>query len=91
MANSKQAAKRAKQADKQRAANAGLRTQLRSAIKKVQKAIAAGDAKAAEAVLRSEQSTIDAIADKKIIHKNKAARHKSRLAQQVKALAGRAA
>ena len=91
MANSKQAAKRAKQADKQRAANAGLRTQLRSAIKKVQKAIAAGDAKAAEAALRSEQSTIDAIADKRIIHKNKAARHKSRLAQQIKALEGRRA
>jgi small subunit ribosomal protein S20 len=91
MANSKQAAKRAKQADKQRAANAGLRTQLRSSIKKVQKAIAAGDAKAAEAALRTEQSTIDAIADKRIIHKNKAARHKSRLAQQVKALVGRTA
>ena len=91
MANTKQAAKRAKQSTKQRAANAGLRTQLRSAIKKVQKAIAAGDAKAAEAALRSEQSTIDAIADKKIIHKNKAARHKSRLAQQIKALAGRGA
>ena len=91
MANTKQAAKRAKQSTKQRAANAGLRTQLRSAIKKVQKAIAAGDAKAAEAALRTEQSTIDAIADKKIIHKNKAARHKSRLAQQIKALAGRGA
>lgn len=90
MANSKQAAKRAKQADKQRAANAGLRTQLRTAIKKVQKAIAGGDAKAAEAALKSEQSTIDAIADKRIIHKNKAARHKSRLARQVKALAARA-
>ena len=89
MANSKQAAKRAKQADKQRAANAGLRTQLRTAIKKVQKAIASGDAKAAEAALRSEQSKIDAIADKKIIHKNKAARHKSRLATQVKALSAR--
>ena len=89
MANSKQAAKRAKQSDKQRAVNAGLRTKLRSAIKKVQKAIAAGDAKAAEAALKSEQATIDSIADKKIIHKNKAARHKSRLAQQVKALSPR--
>jgi small subunit ribosomal protein S20 len=90
MANSKQAAKRAKQSVKQRAANVSLRTTLRSAIKKVQKAIAAGDAKAAQEVLRSEQSTIDAIADKRIIHKNKAARHKSRLAQQVKALSTRA-
>jgi small subunit ribosomal protein S20 len=90
MANSKQAAKRSKQANKQRAANMSLRTTLRSAIKKVQKAIASGDAKAAEAALRSEQSTIDAIADKRVIHKNKAARHKSRLAHQVKALANRA-
>ena len=90
MANSKQAAKRAKQADKQRAANAGLRTQLRTAIKKVQKAIASGDAKAAETALKTEQPVIDAIADKRIIHKNKAARHKSRLAQQVKALTPRA-
>lgn len=91
MANTKQAAKRAKQSVKQRAANVSLRTTLRSAIKKVQKAIAAGDAKAAQEVLRTEQSTIDAIADKRIIHKNKAARHKSRLAQQVKALGSRAA
>jgi small subunit ribosomal protein S20 len=89
MANSKQAAKRAKQSHKQRTANMSLRTTLRSAIKKVQKAIAGGDAKAAEATLREQQSTIDAIADKRIIHKNKAARHKSRLAKQVKALAAR--
>ena len=90
MANSKQAAKRSKQANKQRTANMSLRTTLRSAIKKVQKAIEAGDAKAAEAVLKSEQPIIDSIADKRIIHKNKAARHKSRLAQQVKALGNRA-
>ena len=90
MANTKQAAKRAKKSIKQRAANVSLRTTLRSAIKRVQKAIAAGDAKAAETALRTEQSTIDAIADKRIIHKNKAARHKSRLAQQVKALGARA-
>ena len=91
MANSKQAAKRAKQAAKQRTANMGLRTTLRTAIKKVKAAIASGDAKAAEAALAENVSTIDRIADKKIIHKNKASRHKSRLAQQVKALAPRAA
>jgi small subunit ribosomal protein S20 len=90
MANSKQAAKRAKQTDKQRAVNASLRTKLRSAIKKVQKAIEAGDKTAAEAILRAEQPTIDSIADKRIIHKNKAARHKSRLATQIKALGPRA-
>ena len=90
MANTKQAGKRAKNALKQRSANMSLRTTLRSAIKNVQKAIATGDAKAAEAALRAQQSTIDSIADKRIIHKNKAARHKSRLAQQVKALGARA-
>jgi small subunit ribosomal protein S20 len=90
MANSKQAAKRAKQADKQRTVNMSLRTKLRSAIKKVQKAIEAGDKTAAEKALAKEQSTIDSIADKRIIHKNKAARHKSRLAQQIKALGNRA-
>ena len=90
MANTKQAAKRAKKAIKQRAANMSLRTTLRTAIKNVQKAIAGGDAKAAEAALREQQSTIDSIADKRIIHKNKAARHKSRLAKQIKALEKRA-
>jgi small subunit ribosomal protein S20 len=89
MANTKQSAKRAKKSVKQRTANVRLRTTLRSAIKKVQKAIAAGDHAAAQAVMRAEQSTIDAIADKRIIHKNKAARHKSRLAAQIKALGTR--
>lgn len=89
MANTKQAAKRAKKSIKQRATNMSLRTRLRSAIKKVTTAIAAGDAAAAQTVLREQQSTIDSIADKRIIHKNKAARHKSRLAQQVKALGNR--
>ena len=90
MANTKQAAKRARKSIRQRAANVSLRTELRTAIKKVKAAIEAGDAAAAEAALRAEQSHIDRIADKRIIHKNKAARHKSRLAAQIKALANRA-
>jgi small subunit ribosomal protein S20 len=90
MANTKQAAKRAKKSISQRGANMSLRTSLRSAIKRVQKAIASGDAKAAQAALATEQSTIDAVAAKRVIHKNKAARHKSRLAAQVKALEKRA-
>ena len=89
MANTKQAAKRAKKSLKLRSANVSLRTTLRTAIKKVQKAIAAGDRNAAQAALAAETSTIDRIADKRIIHKNKAARHKSRLAAQVKALGNR--
>jgi len=89
MANTKQAAKRAKQSLKQRASNVSLRTELRTSIKKVQKAIEAGDQKGAEAALRTETATLDHIARKGIIHKNKAARHKSRLAAKVKALGTR--
>ena len=90
MANTKQAAKRAKQSTKHRGANVSLRTELRTAIKKVDKAIAAGNAAEADKVLRAETSTIDRIAGKGIIHANKAARHKSRLAAKVKALGTRA-
>lgn len=87
MANSAQARKRARQAVKSRAHNASLRSRLRTAIKAVHKAVVAGDKAAAQAVYRSSMSTIDCIADKKIIHKNKAARHKSRLSAAVKAMA----
>ncbi|MGZ5036719.1 MAG: 30S ribosomal protein S20 [Usitatibacter sp.] len=89
MANTKQAAKRAKKSIKQRSANVSQRTSLRSAIKKVQKAITAGEHATAQAALKAEQAIIDAMAGKRIIHKNKAARHKSRLAAQVKALGNR--
>ena len=87
MANSAQARKRARQAVKQRAHNASLRSALRTAIKKVIKAVEAGDKAAAQAAFSENISVIDRIADKKIIHKNKAARHKSRLSAAVKAMA----
>lgn len=87
MANSAQARKRARQADKQRAHNASQRSELRTAIKKVTKAIEAGDKAAAQAVFQESTSVVDSIADKKIIHKNKAARHKSRLSAAIKAMA----
>jgi len=87
MANSAQARKRARQAATARAHNASLRSRLRSAIKTVRKAIASGDKEAANAAFRASTSVIDNIADKKIIHKNKAARHKSRLSAAIKALA----
>jgi len=86
MANTKQAAKRAKKSITQRAANVSLRTTLRTAIKKVHKAITGADQAVAREALKAEQATIDAMAGKRIIHKNKAARHKSRLAAQIKAL-----
>jgi small subunit ribosomal protein S20 len=86
MANSAQARKRARQAIKRRARNFSQRSELRTAIKSVRKAIAAGDKVAAQKVLSETMSTIDSIADKRIIHKNKAARHKSRLSAAIKAL-----
>ncbi|MHB1232959.1 MAG: 30S ribosomal protein S20 [Burkholderiales bacterium] len=87
MANTIQARKRARQSIKQNMHNASLRSELRTAIKKVQKAIGAGDKTVAQKVYQESIGVIDRIADKKIIHKNKAARHKSRLSAQVKALA----
>lgn len=87
MANSAQARKRARQAAKRNAHNASQRSALRTAIKSAKKAIAAGDKEAATAVFQKTVSVIDKIADKKRIHKNKAARHKSRLAAALKAMA----
>lgn len=87
MANSAQARKRARQAEATRQRNASLKSTLRTAVKKVRKAIAVGDKAAATAQLQASQAVIDRIADKKIIHKNVASRTKSRLAQAIRALA----
>lgn len=87
MANSPQARKRARQNDKARAHNASLRSMARTYVKKVLAAVAAGDATAAQAALSAAMPVIDRIADKGIIHKNKASRHKSRLNAKVKAIA----
>lgn len=87
MANSKQARKRARQSTARNAHNSAQRSQARSAVKAVRKAIAAGDKAAAMAVYRTSSSVIDSIADKKVVHKNTAARHKSRLAAAIKAMA----
>jgi small subunit ribosomal protein S20 len=82
--------KRVRQDVKLNAANTSLRSKFRTAIKNVQKAVIAGDkAKAAE-LYKSAQCTIDSIADKGLFHKNKAARHKSRLSAKVKALSASA-
>ena len=87
MANTAQARKRARQAVVRNKHNSSLRSMLRTSIKRVRQAVEAGDKAAATEVLQKATSVIDRIADKKIIHKNKAARHKSRLAAAVKALA----
>ena len=86
MANSPQAKKRARQAEKRRNHNASLRSLVRTVIKKVIKAIDSGDQAAAQEAFGAAVPVIDRMADKGIIHKNKAARHKSRLNAKIKAL-----
>lgn len=87
MANTPSAKKRAKQAEKRRSHNASLRSMVRTYIKNVVKAVDAKDLPKAQAALVAAVPVIDRMADKGIIHKNKAARHKSRLAAAIKALA----
>ena len=91
MANTIQAKKRARQADAHRARNAAQRTQLTTAIKKVRTAIGTQDKTKAQEAYREATSVIDRLADKGLIHKNVAARHKSSLNKRVKALSAKAA
>ncbi len=86
MANIASAKKRARQAVKLRSHNASQRSYLRTHIKKVVNAIAANDKEAAQTAYQAAVPVIDAMASKGIIHKNKAARHKSRLNSHLKAL-----
>lgn len=86
MANIKSARKRARQAIVRRSHNVSMRTAARSAIKEVRKAIATGDKKAAAAALVKSQATIDRVAGKGVLHRNAAARQKSRLAHAIKAM-----
>ncbi len=79
--------KRARQDVNLNAANSSLRSKFRTSIKNVLKAVASGDKAQATELFKTAQSVIDSIADKGIFHKNKAARHKSRLSAKVKALA----
>ena len=86
MANIASAKKRARQAEVSRRRNTSQRSMVRTAIKKVQSAIGAGDYASAQAAYLAAGPVIDRMADKGIMHKNKAARHKSRLNAQVAAL-----
>jgi small subunit ribosomal protein S20 len=79
--------KRARQDVKLNAHNTSLRSKFRTVIKNVQKAAATGDKTKATEIFKSAQSVIDSVADKGLFHKNKAARHKSRLSARLKALA----
>jgi len=87
VANSPQAKKRARQNDVARKHNASLRSMVRTHLKKVIAAIEAGDAETAKAAYAAAVPALDRVADKGVYHKNKAARHKSRLNAKIKALA----
>lgn len=86
MANIKSAQKRALQSEKRRLHNNGLRSKVRTHIKRVIKAINTGDWDKAMAEFRIAQPIIDSVADKDVFTKNWAARTKSRLNARVKAL-----
>lgn len=82
--------KRARQDVRLNAANSSLRSKFRTSIKNVLKAVQTGDKAKATDLFKTAQQVIDSIADKGLFHKNKAARHKSRLSAKVKALAAAA-
>lgn len=84
MANIKSARKRARQAEKRRRHNMAQRSKLRTHIKKVTKAIEEGDREAAAARYREAVPVIDTMINKGILHRNNAARHKSRLNKRIR-------
>lgn len=87
MANTAQARKRARQAESHRQHNASLRSRMRTSIKGVIKALDGGDVEAAQSAYRSMVPQVDSMVGKGLLHKNAAARFKSRLNARVKALA----
>ena len=88
MANSPSARKRARQAEQRRRHNQAQRSMLRTHLKKVVKAVSDGDKEGAEAAYKAAVPVIDSMVNRGLIHRNKAARHKSRLNQQVRQLEG---
>jgi len=86
LANSAQAKKRARQAEVSRQRNMGQRSAVRTAIKQTVLAVQGGDKAQAADALKAATPVIDSMARKGIISKNKAARHKSRLNQRIRAL-----
>ena len=86
MANTKSAEKAARQADKHRQRNVTLRSRMRTAIRRIVDAVAAGKKEEAQTSYKVAVPLIDTLVNKKIIHRNQADRHKSRLAARVRSL-----
>jgi len=89
VANTKSAEKAARQAVKHRARNVALRSRSRSAIREATETIAKGDKTAAPAAVRRAGSLVDSMVNRGLVHRNKASRHKKRLAAKLKSLAGK--
>ena len=86
MANNKSAEKRIRVNERKRMRNKPLRTSARTAVKKAEVSVNAGDQAEALAAVRAAISQLDKVADKGVIHKNNAARRKSRLMAKYNAL-----
>jgi len=86
LANTKSAEKAAHQAEKHRARNVALRSRMRTAVRTVTTAIASGNKETAKTSYQNAVPVIDSLVGKQIIHRNKAARHKSRLAARIRAM-----
>jgi small subunit ribosomal protein S20 len=86
LANSPQAKKRARQAEKNRQHNVHFRSTMRTQIKRVLKAIEDGDKEAAGSAFKAAIPSIDSTSNKGLIHRNKAARHKNRLNKAIRAM-----
>jgi small subunit ribosomal protein S20 len=87
VANTKSAEKAARQAVKHRTRNVALRSRQRSALRTANEAIASGDKTKATAAVRAAASSVDSLVNKGLVHKNKASRHKKRMAAKLKKLA----
>jgi small subunit ribosomal protein S20 len=87
VANTKSAEKAARQAVKHRNRNVALRSRQRSALRTANEAIASGDKTKATAAVRAAGSSVDSLVNKGLVHKNKASRHKKRMAAKLKKLA----
>src|SRR6516162_4717891 len=86
LANTKSAEKAAHQAEKHRARNVALRSRMRTAVRTVTTAIASGNKETAKNSYQRAVPVIDSLVSKQIIHRNKAARHKSRLTARIRAM-----
>ena len=86
VANTKSAEKAARRAETNRARNVALRSRMRTALRKVNDALSSGNKADATAALKEAQPMIDSLVNKNVIHRNKAARHKSALSARIKAL-----